>query len=402
MMKLLLLGGSRYLIPAIQAAHELGVYVITADYLPDNAAHAFADEYCNVSVIDKEAVLKAAATLHVDGIMSFATDPGVVSAAYAAEKLGLPTSPYESVSILQNKGRFRQFLRNNRFNTPYAQSYADIAEALRELDNFRYPVIVKPVDSAGSKGVNRIESPRELPAAAKAALAYSSSGNFIIEEFVEKRGYSSDTDSFSIDGELVFCSFNDQWFDESSVNPYTPAGFIWPSSMAAEHQQTLRTELQRLMHLLHLGTSIYNIETRVGTDGKPYIMECSPRAGGNRLAEMLKLATGQDLITASVEGALGMPITGLAADPEYNRGCWGEIILHSNQDGVFKGLSIDREYQERYIHQLDLWVKPGDQIHRFTGANMTIGTVVLNCTDREELERAMRMAGNAIRIDSGV
>ena len=96
MKKLLLLGGSRYLLPAIKVAHEMGVYVITADYMPDNFAHRYSDEYRNISIVDQNAVLSLAKAQKVDGILSYATDPGVVSAAYAAERLGLPTSPYAS------------------------------------------------------------------------------------------------------------------------------------------------------------------------------------------------------------------------------------------------------------------------------------------------------------------
>lgn len=90
MKKLLLLGGSRYLVPVIEAAHKLGLYVITCDYLPDNDAHKISDEYMNISIIDKDAVLKAAEEKQIDGVMSFACDPGVVTAAYVAEKMGLP------------------------------------------------------------------------------------------------------------------------------------------------------------------------------------------------------------------------------------------------------------------------------------------------------------------------
>ena len=102
--KLMLLGGLRYLIPVIEAAHKLGIYVITCDYLPDNIAHKYSDEYCNVSIVDKEAVLKIAQEKQIDGIMSFAVDPGVITAAYVQEQMGLPAfGPYESVCILQNK-----------------------------------------------------------------------------------------------------------------------------------------------------------------------------------------------------------------------------------------------------------------------------------------------------------
>ena len=200
MKKLLLLGGSRYLLPAIQAAHDLGAYVITADYLPDNLAHPFADEYHNVSIIDREAVVNLARELRVDGILSYATDPGVANAAYACEKLGLPTSPYKSVAILQNKGLFRQFLSENGFNVPFAKSYTVAADAENDADGFPWPVIVKPTDSAGSKGVRRVDSKDGLPDAIEYALKHSMSGEFIVEEFIEKAGYSTDTDSFSVDG----------------------------------------------------------------------------------------------------------------------------------------------------------------------------------------------------------
>lgn len=92
MKRILLLGGLRYLLPVIKAAHELGYYTITCDYLPDNVAHKFSDEYYNASIIDKEAVLKISEKSNIDGIMSFACDPGVTTAAYVAEKLGLPHS----------------------------------------------------------------------------------------------------------------------------------------------------------------------------------------------------------------------------------------------------------------------------------------------------------------------
>lgn len=97
--KILLLGGLRYLLPVIKAAHDLGYYVITCDYIPNNIAHKYSDEYHNVSIVDKEAVLALAQKLQIDGIMSFAVDPGVITAAYVQERLGLPGNPYASVLI---------------------------------------------------------------------------------------------------------------------------------------------------------------------------------------------------------------------------------------------------------------------------------------------------------------
>ena len=284
--KLMLLGGLRYLLPVIATAHRQGYHVITVDYLPNNIAHKYSDEYYNVSIVDKKAVLALAKELDIDGIMSFAVDPGVITAAYVQEQMGLPScGPYESVCILQNKDKFRNFLTRHGFTVPKAKGFSSVEEALSEAYWFPWPVIVKPADSAGSKGVTRVDRLDDLSLALKYAFDHSISKRVIVEEFIEKVGCSSDSDCFSIDGELKFCSFSAQRFDEQSVGPYVPAAYSWPSTMTPKQEETLTSELQRLLKLLKMETTIYNVETRIGKDGKAYIMEVSPRGGGNRLSE---------------------------------------------------------------------------------------------------------------------
>lgn len=386
--KLMLLGGLRYLLPVIESAHKLGYYVITCDYLPDNIAHKYSDEYHNVSIIDKEAVLALAKELQIDGIMSFAVDPGVVTAAYVQEQMGLPAfGPYESVCILQNKDRFRNFLTQHGFNVPKAKGFASIEEAMAEKYWYPWPVIVKPTDSAGSKGVTRVDRLEDLRPALEVAFAHSLSKRVIVEEFIEKAGCSSDTDSFSVDGELKFVSFSAQRFDEHAPNPYTPSAYSWSSTMTAEQEAELTSEIQRLLKLLGMRTSIYNIETRVGTNGKPYIMEVSPRGGGNRLAEMLRFATGVDLITNAVRAAVGDEVVAVEQKP-YN-GHWAEVILHADKDGHFFSLDMDSMFKEKHVKQIDLWVKKGDKVSAFRGANDAIGTLVLQFDTEEELVLAL-------------
>lgn len=383
MKKLMLLGGLRYLLPVIESAHDLGVHVITVDYLPDNIAHKYSDEYHNLSIIDKEAVLKLAQELQIDGIMSFAVDPGVVTASYVAEKMGLPfAGSYETVRILQNKDLFRKFLADNGFNTPAAGSYKCLDDAKEDVTRFSFPLIVKPTDSAGSKGVTRIDSIEELPSAFDIALENSISGNVIIEEFIEKKGCSSDSDSFTVDGKFKVTTFSAQRFDNEAENPYTPSAYSWPSTFTEEEETYLSSELQRLADLMHLGTSIYNIETRVGLNGKPYIMEVSPRGGGNRLAAMTRYATGTDMITAAVKAALDIPFEIVQKPLD---GHWAEVVLHSDQDGIFSALEISSELRGHIVEE-DLWVKPDNQIHAFRGANDAIGTLVLRFNDPQELE----------------
>lgn len=397
MKKLLLLGGLRYLVPVIKTAHELGYYVITCDYLPNNIAHRYSDEYFNISITDQDAVLELSRKLKIDGIMSFAVDPGVLTTAYVAEKLGLPGCPYESVKILQNKGLFREFLRKNGFNVPLAKACCNYNEALEVIGQFKFPIIVKPVDSAGSKGVTKVNTVDSLMNAVELALKNSLSDHqFIIEEFIEKDGFSSDTDSFSINNELKFVTFSSQYFDSAAANPYTPSAYSWPSLIENRFQKELTIELQRLVKLLDLGTSIYNIETRVGIDQKAYIMELSPRGGGNRLAEMLKFATGIDLIKMAVKSAVGERVEDLSI-PIYDS-YWTEIILHSNKDGLFEKLDVDLVLMTEHIKEIDLWVEKGDKVRAFRAANDSIGTIIARFDSQNEMVEFINNHNKRIKI----
>ena len=386
--KLMLLGGLRYLKPVIEAAHKQGYYVITADYLPDNIAHKWSDEYCNVSIIDKEAVLKEAQRLQIDGIMSFACDPGVVAASYVQNKMGLPSfGPFESVEILQNKDKFRAFLTKNGFNVPQAKGFDSIDAAMEEIYWYPWPVIVKPTDAAGSKGVTRVDKPEDLKPALEYAMEHSISGHIIVEEFIDKQGCSSDTDSFTENGKLKFVSFCAQRFDAEATNPYTPAAYSWPSTFTKEQEEYLTSEIQRLITLLNMKTAVYNIEVRVALNGKPYIMELTPRGGGNRLCEMLRYATGVDMITAITRAMVGDPILEPIEQKPYN-GHWAEIILHADKSGVFDHLEICKDLPAE-IAEEDLWVKKGDKVESFEGANNAIGTLVLKFQTSEKLEYAI-------------
>ena len=386
--KLMLLGGIRYLLPVIKAAHEQGYYVITADYIPDNIAHKYSDEYVNVSIIDKEAVLKVAREKKIDGIMSFGVDPGVVSASYVQNQMGLPSfGPFESVEILQNKDKFRAFLAKNGFNVPLARGFDSVEAAMAEAYWYPWPVIVKPTDAAGSKGVTRVDRLEDLKPALEYAMDHSISGHIIVEEFIDKLGCSSDTDSMSVDGKLVFTSFSAQRFDAGATNPYTPAAFSWPSTFTKDQEEYLKSEIQRLITLLGLKTVVYNIETRIGTNGKPYIMELTPRGGGNRLCEMLRYATGVDMITAITCAMVGDPMPVNIEQKPYN-GHWAEIILHADESGIFNHLEISKELPAEVVEE-DLWVKEGDHVDSFEGANNAIGTLVLKFKTSEELEHSI-------------
>ena len=400
MKKLMILGGSRYVIPVIEVAHKLGIYVITCDYLPNNIAHKYSDEYVNVSIIDKEATLKEAYRLNIDGIISFACAPGVVTAAYIAEKMNLPFQcSYESAKILQDKGLFRKFLANNGFNCPHSKRYTDKKAPVMDIDFFDWPVIVKPVDSAGSKGVTKVENIKDLSAAIDIAIDVSQNGAFIIEDFLTFDGYHSSADLFTVDGKLKFVSYSDQLFDKEAENEYTPAYIIWPSSMKREKQDILTAEIQRLMYLLGMKTGIYNVESCVGINGKTYLMEVSPRGGGCKIAELQNLAYDTYLIENEVRKVVVMPLIDIMDNP--CEGYWCEMVIHARvgESGILKEIKIDKDIKEKYVKVIDTYAKAGDIVRPFTGANMSLGDIFLRFDSRGELDNVVSNSNEWLHID---
>ena len=383
----MLLGGIRYLLPAIEAAHRHGCQVITVDYLPENIAHRFSDEYHNVSIMDKEAVLQLAKELQIDGILSYAVDPGVVAAAYVAEQMGLPfTCSYEAACVLQDKARFRQFLIDNGFNAPHAKGYTKAEDAIKDVHYFSWPVIVKPVDSAGSKGVTRVDNPEELANAIAHALEESHNGHFIVEDYLEKIGLSSGSESFFVDGKLLYNAFYDQYFDADAVNPFTPSAECWPTNKSEEIQADVRCQLQRLGDLLHFGTGLFNVEWRVCKDGEVYLMEVSPRAGGNRLAEILNYATDVDIIEAEVAKAIG-DVLPTVHEPNY-KGHYCILVLHAEKPGYLQDISIAASFPGELIEK-EIRVDIGAKVEPFSGANNAIGSLFLRFNTREEMDYAL-------------
>lgn len=394
----MLLGGIRYLLPVIKAAHEQGYYVITADYLPDNIAHKYSDEYVNVNIVNREAVLREAMRRKIDGIMSFGVDPGVVSSAFVQQELGLPQfGPFESVVILQNKDRFRQFLKNHGFNVPKIYCFSNLEEALSYKDRYDYPVIVKPTDCAGSKGVTRVDNSAQLLPAIQRAGTFSLSGRIIVEDFIEKVGFSSDADCFSLDGVLTFADFNSQHFDSEAPNPYVPAAYSWPSSFTPSQIASLKSDIQRLITILGMKTNIYNIETRIGVDGKAYIMELTPRGGGNRLSEMVRYATDVDLITAMTRYIVGDDVPSI--NPKPLSGNWAEFIIHSNQSGYYQGLNICNEFKP-YLVDEDIWISKGEKVNRFMGASDSIGTLIMNFPDPDTMNEAINNTNSWLKVET--
>lgn len=396
MRKILFLGGSKQQIPAIQYANNKGYYTILCDFLPDNPGQYYANKFYCVSTTDKAKVLKIGINHNIDGIVAYASDPAAPTAAYVAEKLGLPTNPYKSVELLTNKDKFRSFLAEHKFCTPRAKGYSSIEHAKREITNFKLPVIIKPVDSSGSKGVSKLTDIKKLEEQINYALKFSKIKRIIIEEYVEMKGYQVAGDGFSVDGKLVFRCFANDHFNSEGLNPYVPISASFPYNNSVEIHEKIHNEIQRLFDLLEMRTGAYNFDIRIDENDNVYIMEIGPRNGGNYIPQVIKYATGIDMIDLTIKAALGEDCSNIRmTEPS---GFWSYFSIHSSQPGILKDIKIDEKVKMNNIVESHMNYKCGDRIPAFTGANGSIGILIMKFKSMDEMLNMMDNSCKWIKV----
>lgn len=396
MKRLLLLGGSTQQIPAIEYANKQDYYTILCDYLPDNPGQYYAEKFYCVSTTDKEAILEVAQKECVDGVVAYASDPAAPTAAYVAEKMGLPTNPYKSVELLTNKNKFRSFLAKHNFNTPKAKGYSSVEQAINEIEEFRLPVIIKPVDSSGSKGVSKLTDVNDLQKQLEYALSFSRVKCVIIEEFVEKFGYQVAGDGFSVNGELVFRCFANDHFNANAQNPFVPISASFPYNMPIRIHKNIHAEIQRLFNLLDMKTGAYNFDVRIDQNENVFLMEIGPRNGGNFIPQVIRYATGVDLIEYTIKAAMGEDCSSIKmTEPE---GYWSYYAVHSSKSGILKEINIDENIRSNHIVESHLNFKIGDQVPAFTGANGSIGILIMKFDSMEQMLDMMDNSDRWIKV----
>lgn len=382
MKKILLLGGSTQQIPAIEFANKQGYYTVLCDYLPNNPGQYYAKKFYCISTTDKDAILEVAKQEKVDGIVAYASDPAAPTSAYVAEKLGLPTNPYESVKILAYKDRFRSFLKENEFNCPKAKSYISFESAKDEINQFTFPIMAKPIDSSGSKGVCKVNCVEDFEDAYRIAIQNSKEKSVIIEEFiVQDHSYMIGGDCFVLNGEIVYWGLLNCHRNQN-VNSLVPVGKSYPLLISDDRIIKLKEEIRRLITLLDIKFGGFNLEIMIDNQDRVFLIEIGPRNGGNMIPDMLHMINGIDLIGATIETAVGNNNFGL--NSESNKCFYGTYNLHSNKNGSFAGVQFKNNIEDKIIKQV-LYKKKGDSVQYFDGANKAIGILFYKFETQEEL-----------------
>ena len=395
MKKILLLGGSAQQIVAIKTAQKLGYYTVLCDYLPDNPGQYEADKFYLVSTTDKDAVLEVARNEQVDGVLAYASDPAAPTAAYIAEKLGLSGAPYHSVETLCNKDQFRKFLIENGFSTPKAKGYASAEDALKEKENFEFPIIIKPVDSSGSKGATVLQTEDGLKNALDFAFSFSRCHRIIVEHFIEKKHpYLIGGDVFIENGKIVLWGLLNCHRD-NCVNPLVPVGKSYPLQLEDEDIQHVKETLSSMVEKLRISNGSMNVELVVDKSNRVWPIDVGPRSGGNMIPDLLGDMFGVDIAEMSVKAAMGAAIKGNIHEPN---GFYATHNLHSNKNGIYKDILFSPEI-EPYIYRKYLYKKLGDEVEYFDNAAKCLGIIFFKFPDETTMKKILEHVNELITVE---
>ena len=400
MKTILLLGGSAQQVIAIDKAKALGYRTVLCDYLPDNPGQYVADKYYNASTTDVEAVYQIAKDEKVDGILAYASDPAALPAAIVAERLGLPTNPAKSVEVLGLKYPWRQFLQENGFTCPKHFSFnptTSTDEIKKSASEFTFPLVVKPTDSSGSKGVTKLDNWDGLEQAIAWADSYSRNKVLLVEEYIQ-RGFPSviGGDIFVWNGKIVLYG-EMECLRDTVKSPLIPIGKKKPLQASSEQQAIIHSELQRVVDALEIRFGELNIEIILDNNDKVHFLELGPRAGGNMIPIQLSDAFGIDLVTANVQAAMGERPDFLNKPVNARPGCFMHYVLHSYETGIFDGISIDDSIAKNVYRQV-IYKKEGEPVEIFDGAGKALGIIFLHFDTTEEMNDFCDRFNDLIRV----
>ena len=387
--KLLFVGGGYADIPLIAAARKLGYYVISSGNRPDEMGHSYSDEYQFADFSDKDCVLDVAAKNKVDAICSCCNDFSALSVAYAAEKLGLPGHDgYETAKIVHHKDSYREFALKNSIPAPRAKGFKDVDNALAGLEEFNFPVMVKPVDLTGGKGISRMDSFEQAHSVVENAFAVSKSKRIVIEEYVSgtRHGFSA----MLHDRKVKFFFIDNEYYYK---NPYLVAAASCPSLASAEVEKKLVYYCEKIASALALKDGILHVQF-ILSRGEPVIIEICRRAPGDLYVQLVKHATGIDYPAWIVKAETGADISGLRQAPP--NGIYSRHCLMTDKNGVIKDIVFDKSLKDNIIDKL-MWWKPGDLVSDFM--TRKFGILFLKYGSLEEMNAKSEAIHELIKVE---
>lgn len=399
MKKILLLGGSAAQLISIETAKRLGYYTVLCDYLPDNPGQYIADSFYLVSTTDKDAVLEVARKEQINGIVAYSSDPAAPTAAYVANAMNLQGMDYKVVRHFCEKHLFREFLMTNGFNVPQSVEIKvpyDINAI--DISKLQFPVIVKPTDSSGSKGITVIETEKELAPALEYAQQYTRNKTLIIEEFIRRdHPHVIEGEIFAVKGKVVCWGLINSIRDEKS-NPLLPAAYSYPLEMSEKRKKIVKSEVSRLVAATGNTSGAFNIEMIIDKHDRLFFLDAGPRNGGNMLPEYISMIAGKNLVEATIKAAMGdLDNLDVELDGD-NGGFWGLGVPHTSTSGKFKGIAYSQLAKKALVRE-NIQKEIGDEVRPFERCTDLVGLNFFHFETKEEMDEVMCNMCESMKVE---
>lgn len=352
---MLIMGGGYADIPMIEASRALGYHVVTSGNRAEDLGHAHSDETHLADFSSLSAMLDLARMLRVDAVCACCNDFSALSAAYVAEQLGLPGhDAYETAVELHHKDRYRAFARRNGIPSPLARSFDQPDAAKAALEQFTYPLIVKPVDLTGGKGVSRAETAETAHKAIDFAFAASRAKRVVVEEFIE--GSRHGITSFIRGGKVVFHFDDDEYY---YINPYLVSAASSHGSAPDAAIARLIADVEKIADLMSLIDGLVHVQFILDRNGRPVIIEICRRPPGDLYVKLVQHATGVNYPGYIVRAAAGLELSDLRQVDAQR--CVARHCVMAPDRGVIQDVEVPPDIRARIFDSM-MWWKPGDVV----------------------------------------
>lgn len=378
MKRVLITGGSHAELPLIESAQKLGFYVITTGNNTDGLGHKAADEYAEGDFSDKEFVLELARSKQVSGIISGCNDFAYLSSAYACEKLGLKGhDSFETANIIHNKDRFRSFTEDLGIRTPKSGVCKSEGEVLSACEELGFPVVVKPVDLTGGKGVLICNDVGETLESFKNALSVSRKDHVILEEYIKGESYGA---SFILKGHKVVSGVfgNELYY----MNKYLVSGACTAADLSQYTKDKLCGDIEKISHKLELVDGLFHTQFIVENGCEPVIIDPCRRTPGDWYVKFAKYVTEENFPEMIVKSELGMELSVKNGGSKSNN--IARMCIMTDKNGIYDGIIMSEEIREKIIDKI-IWAKEGEVIEDFM--KYKAGIVLLKFGCSEEMYR---------------
>ena len=374
MKKILIIGAGFLQSFVIQKSKQLGYETLTVDANPNAIGYQYADKHAVINIVDEVACLEYAKKEKIDGVITAATDYGVLTASYIAQEMHLPGLNYEVAKLIKNKYKVRKCLYEHKVDdTEQAYEVNENTDLTELSKNVVFPVMVKPCDGSGSRGASRVDSADCFNAACKFAMASSITHVATVETFISGKEYGAE--SLVVNGEVHVLGIMRKWMTEPPY--YAELGHAIPTDLPSDIEKKAKQCVEKAIKALGISFGSVNMDMIITREGTVHIIDIGARMGGNMIGPcVVPYGTGIDYMAAMIRNAVGDAVN---LEPAKHGAVATKLLAFNG--GVVKRLPNFKKLEEEYHVEIYHHMNVGDEVHEYHTNLDGMGYVIAKSED---------------------